>query len=375
MTLPGDINRRAFLARGPALGAALAAGPAMAAQAPTVPHDGVLRVGCLNVMTYSHLPHWWGPLINPREAQKDLAFTGMRMTHCWDLEAEHAKQFAQKFGCAAVERFDDMVGEVDAIISGGYHCHGWNHILHEPYLKAGLPNLINRPFSNALAKANRMIDAAQTHGTPILNPSAYEHNDTIDRAQAWVKENKVLCYNATTAAEDYPTHGVHGVYMVVKVIAEAGNPIVSVSYRAQRWDRTPGVLTFEHRDAEGRPFFGTLHLVPDSLGTIRIHTAETYGGKGFEIYTGSSRLYGRTSFWGPTLWQFEKMARTGVMPESYDQILHKQQVFLAGWYSMLKRQGGAVRLDEVPEDWQSPIKIEGRPDNGTVDRFREIFGG
>ena len=332
------------------------------------------RIGCLNVAAYSHLPGWWGPLINPRPDSKETPYTAMRMTHCWELAPERAKHFADQFNCVAVKQFDDMVGKVDGIISGGYHCHGWNHILHEPYLKAGLPNLINRPLSNSVAKARKIIETARQNGAKILNPSAYEHNNAMARAQAWVKGKKVISYSATTGAEDYPTHGIHGVYMIVKAIAEAGNPIVSVAYRANAWHKHPGVLTYEHRDPEGRQFFGTLHLVSDSLGTIRIHTPEEYGGRGFRIHTGTGSTYNRTVFWAPTIWAFQRMALFGEMPETYDQILHKNNVFLAGWRSILENKGRPVRLDELPDDWETPIKIPNHPDNGFVDELRKAFG-
>ena len=110
------------------------------------------RIGFLNVASYSHTP-LWAPAINPRVGEKDTPFTGMRITHCWDIEYEKAKAIAEPYGCKVVKNFDDMLGKVDGVISGGYYNHPWNHILHEPYLEAGLPNLINRPFSNSLAKA------------------------------------------------------------------------------------------------------------------------------------------------------------------------------------------------------------------------------
>ena len=115
------------------------------------------RIGFLNVASYSHIP-LWAPAINPRVGEKDTPFTGMRITHCWDIEYEKAKAIAEPYGCKVVKNFDDMLGKVDGVISGGYYNHPWNHILHEPYLEAGLPNLINRPFSNSLAKAQKMIE-------------------------------------------------------------------------------------------------------------------------------------------------------------------------------------------------------------------------
>src|SRR5215471_2923869 len=233
MNSPSKINRRSFVKGTPILGATLAAGESLAgAQSgkPGTPGQ-YFRVGCLNVSSYSHLMGLWAPLINPRKGEKDTPFTGMRITHCWEIDPAKAEEFARIYGCETVKNFDDMVGKVDGIISGGYYNHAWNHILHQPYLEAGLPNLINRPFANSLAKARQMIETAGKHNATILAPSAHEHNEAIARAKGWAVGKKIICYNATNSFDDYPTHGVHGVYMISRAIAEAGNPVVSVSYQ------------------------------------------------------------------------------------------------------------------------------------------------
>ena len=318
------------------------------AAAQSIQHGGLgdyFRVGCLNVSSYSHLEAIWAPLINPRVSEQETPFTGMRITHCWDIDSSKAEKFAETFGCETVKDFDDMVGKVDGIISGGYYNHPWNHILHEPYLEAGLPNLINRPFSNSLTKSKKMIETAQKYGATILVPSSHEHNDAIRRAKAWADDKKIICYNATNSFDDYPTHGIHGVYMVCKAIAEAGNPVVSVAYRAANWYRPPGVLIFEHEDKGGRHFFGSLHQVSGSWGTVRIHTPEEYGGKGFVIHRGTDYPFDKTEIWAPTIWAFQKMAFYGNMLQTFEQIYHKNNVFLAGWKSILENGGAPVRLD------------------------------
>ena len=151
-----ELDRRRFLRQGSVVGASLAAGLASAQTTNREPNQP-LRVGCLNVVEYSHLDAIWAPIINPRPGETEMPLTGMRITHCWEIEREKSEAFARKFGCEPVKNFDDMVGKVDAVISGGYYNHPWNHVLHEPYLKAGIPNLINRPFSNSRANA-RVIE-------------------------------------------------------------------------------------------------------------------------------------------------------------------------------------------------------------------------
>ena len=254
----------------------------------------------------------------------------MRITHCWDIEYEKAQEIAAPYGCEVVKNFDDMLGKVDGVISGGYYNHPWNHILHEPYLEAGLPNLINRPFANSLAKAEQMIELARKHGATILAPSSHEHNDAISRAKAWANDKQIVCYTATNSFDDYPTHGIHGVYMVCKAIAEAGNPVVSVAYQTDSWHSPPGVITLEHVDSSGRQFYGTLHQMSGSWGTVQIHTQEAYGGENFKIYTGTGYPFDKTEIWLPTIWAFQNMALHKEMPQTFAEILQKTNVFLAG---------------------------------------------
>ena len=368
-------RRRLLLAGAPALAAAVA-GPALAKE-PTKEKKrtgDVFRVGCLNVSNYSHLAGLWAPVINPRPGTGEVPLTGMRITHCWEIDPERAKGFAKTYGCVAVKNFDDMLGKVDGIISGGYFNHPWNHILHEPYLEAGLPNLINRPFSNSLAKARKMVETARKHGATIMVPSAYEHNNAIASAKAWATGKKIVCYGATNSLDDYPTHGIHGVYMVCRAVAEAGNPVVSVSYRAQNWHAPPGIMTFEHRDQDGRPFFGTLHQVGPAKPGVRIHTNEEPGEESFLIPSGKGFPYDKTELWAPTIWAYERMAMAGRMPQSFEQLLHKNNVFLAGWRSILHNEGNPVALDEVPDDFESPVALPSRPDDPTVALFEKKFG-
>jgi len=247
-------NRRDFLTQ---MSLSLAAISRAGAQSRSS-HGEPFRIGCLNVHNYSHLPDLWAPLINPRPEQKEITLTGMRITHCWDIDPDGSAEFARMYHCETVRNFDDMLGKVDGIISGGYYNHPWNHILHEPYLEAGLPNLINRPFANSLQKARRMIASARKSGSTILCPSAFEHTEAIARAKAWAANKKILCYSATNAFDEYPTHGVHGLYMIHSAIAEAGNPIVSVAYQARNWYSIPGIMTLEHHDKSGNRFLGPL---------------------------------------------------------------------------------------------------------------------
>ena len=94
----------------------------------------------------------------------------------------------------------------------------------------------------------------------------------------------------------------------------------------------------------------------------------------FNIYTGTGYPYNKTEIWAPTIWAFQNMALYGEMPQTYDQIFHKTQVFLAGWKSVLDADGKPVRLDEIPENWESPAELPNHPDDKIVQLFKKKFG-
>ena len=358
-------NRRSFLSSSTAMGA-VGLGAAIGMPAALANNDkrDELRVGVMNLELYSHMGIW-APILKP--------FTGMRITHCWDINPNIAEGFAKGYNATAVKNFDDMLGKVDAIISGGYYNNPWNHIIHEPYLEAGLPNLINRPFANSLAKGDKMIEMARKHKAPILVPSSFEHTHPMVQAKTWAKDKKITCYNATDSSDDYSTHGIHGVYLVCRAIAEAGNPVVSVAQHAKNWHSSPAVVTYEHQAPDGRTFMGTLHLGPFGLGCIRIHTEDEYGGKGFQIDQGIGYPYNKTQLWAPTIWEFESLARGNEPSQSLEQIEHKHKAYMAGFWSILKKEGKPMRLDEVPADWEAPVDIPNLNHKDTA-RFRKKFG-
>ena len=68
------------------------------------------------------------------------------------------------------------------------------------------------------------------------------------------------------------------------------------------------------------------------------------------------------------------MALHGEMPQTFDQIYHKTQVFLAGWQSVLEKNGEPVRLDELDDNWESPYILPKDPENITAMMLKKKFG-
>ncbi len=364
-----NTHRRGFLEKG-ALAAAgmITAKSADAAvyspESKVGPKADLVTIGALSCK--GHLGSLWGPLINPVE--KKLRQTGMIVTHCWDLNPEESRQFAAKYGAVTVKNHTDLIGKVDAVIASDYWAIDVNHKMVEPFLEAKVPIFINRPFSTTLSGARRMVETARKYNTPIMCASSFEFTrDTeIAREEAQKIGKSIQGYSATNSMSDYSTHGIHGLYMIHRVI---GGPLKAVSYRTPDWKVPNGLMSFEHHDRGGSgTFYGTLQQIGGGLTNASI-----------KIWKGQSQYFEQWWFWErgpfdrdkfmwiPMLIEMQRMFVTREMHESYDNILEKTLWYLAGFRSHLERKGEYVELAGFDEEWKAPVY----PGSGTFDYLKE----
>ena len=84
---------------------------------------------------------------------------GLLLTHVWDVNDQNKREFAEKFSAIPVDRYDDMIDTVDAImISEVWSIDVWPK-LAKPYLEAGLPIFFNRPFASSMRDAKEIVPA------------------------------------------------------------------------------------------------------------------------------------------------------------------------------------------------------------------------
>lgn len=132
----------------------------------------LIHVGFLGCDPSGHLAIW-GPLINPTDGWTRR--TGMVISHCWDIDKNDEERFATTYGCERVKNYNDMIGKVDGIIIPSFDtAFGINKHLVKPYLEAGIPTFINRPFAFNMADAEAIVQLSKKTGTPIMCGSAYE---------------------------------------------------------------------------------------------------------------------------------------------------------------------------------------------------------
>jgi predicted dehydrogenase len=110
-------------------------------------------------------------LINPRVA-------GFEIAAVYDYDIEKSRKFADTFGgrIAVCEKLHDMLGKVDAVAVFDCDGSGYDHLkLATPFLKAGLPTFVDKPFALTVKDAKAIASLARKHKAPLFNASILSH--------------------------------------------------------------------------------------------------------------------------------------------------------------------------------------------------------
>ena len=380
--MKNNSSRRSFIGKAAAAGSAAVAGThiAQAQPHPERPTTDLLRVGVIALGDNSHMNYSiWAPTINPTEPDVWPAgrTTGMKITHCWDMNPEIREAFAKKYMCTAVRNYYDMVGKVDGMIYAGFNEVKWWPKLAKPYLEAGIPCFLNRPFAYSMKDAYEIVDTAKKHNTPILctDEREYIQQAIVARAKVkeWLSEGRMVvgANGDNSAGNEYPQHGVHGLYFLLAIL---GLDVELASLQADGWWRektstaknpqTWAQITLKYNGIEipgagsqTKPFVAS-QLQTGAAGdaSIRLY----YGGKGrgcWDIahpWTHGERMDRLYYLFFPTIIAIQRMFKTREMQWSYDYILQKTRIFLTAFKSHLEHDGALIKVSELPDNWEAP---------------------
>ena len=125
----------------------------------------------------------------------------------------------KKYGVPLVEKPEEMIGKVDAMlieaVDGSVH-----YERSKPFLEAGIPCFVDKPFACSVADARKMIDLAAKKKLPIFSSSALRYATEVAQYVADPKHGKVLgclTYGPASTHERNPGlfhYGIHAVEML-----------------------------------------------------------------------------------------------------------------------------------------------------------------
>ena len=97
---------------------------------------------------------------------------GMKVTHLFGLEKKRTEEVATNGKIAHIVSDPcEMIGQID--LATFVFRHGGLHLKYaEPFLKAGVPCFVDKPFAARVADARKMVRLAKRYGTPLTSYSS-----------------------------------------------------------------------------------------------------------------------------------------------------------------------------------------------------------
>ena len=200
--------------------------------------------------------------------------------------------------------------------------HGDNHYEYSlPYLRAGIPMFIDKPFAMTTERAGEMVEAAKAGHANLCGGSCLKFAPelaALKRAMDAGELGNVLSASFAAPVDmSNPCGGFffYAQHLVQMMTTVFGNHVQSVYARA-RDNAVTAIVTYPHIDI-------TLHYVG------YCYSAAIYGDKASRHV----QIGDVGALYTPEFDELHTMLRTGVMPETYDDLLYPVSVLEALYLS------------------------------------------
>jgi hypothetical protein len=252
-------------------------------------------------------------------------FPGVEVVAVWGETDEFATNAATKGSIPRIVKEQrELLGAVDAVIID--HRHPKYHAAAAiPFLEAGVPTFIDKPFTYRTQEAQFVLGLAEKHGTPITCLSTAAFGPGIDDVRKQVEEIGEIISAITTgpAQIDSKYGGIffYGIHLVERLFKIFGDDISAV-----RATRHGPKTTFQFKFSSGQLAtsilmrgWRTICLTPEGLREVNPR---------FEV---EDSLY--------TYSAIVRMFQTGEEPRSHESILKtvatleamERSVYSEGW--------------------------------------------
>ncbi len=300
--------------------------------------------------------HYYQDIYDPCHLEKLPRVGGFEIVACYDHDRAAAESFSETFG--GHPRVCDTVAEmtegIDAVFISDCDGGGGDHLeLARPFLTAGIPSFVDKPFASTLRDARALVRLAKKHGTPMYNESILSvvpAADLFRRRFAEIGDATVGVVKGVGGAfsqenlgdrdalgglEDRLAYIIHGVALATNLF---GSDVEHVE--------AMGTLPLEYmhlHTASGREVMILNTSVEHFPERCNFYAAGYSAGGAvtsrpigdFEFIYGGQKI----------LLNFKQMVRTGKLPRPYDDMIFHIAIVEAG--QIAQRTGRAVRVDHV----------------------------
>jgi predicted dehydrogenase len=187
-------------------------------------------------------------------------------------------------GVQIIDSPQDMIGKVDAVLIEVQE--GRLHLRHaKPFIKAGLPVFVDKPFTCNVSEARKIAELSQTYEVPVFSSSSLRYAVEIQELKAREDLGNILGVDVYSPAAFYPknpglfNYGIHGVEMLYSLMGSGCSTVICTW--DERWEKVVGhwkdgrIGCFrgirEGGDEYGFTVFGEKKIVTSAVNTQYIY--------------------------------------------------------------------------------------------------------
>jgi virulence factor len=205
------------------------------------------------------------------------------------LESERVQEYArvlkEEHNIKLVERPEEMIGQIDAVliesVDGSVHLER-----ARPFLEAGLPTFVDKPFACSSKEAREMVRIAQEHGAPIFSSSSLRYAEPVAQfPERREKTGGILGCDIYCPASTHPRnpglfhYGIHGVEPLFTLMGPGCRTVWCVYDDRQevvcgRWQ--DGRIGTVRGIREGRSGYAFTAFCEKAIETVPIDTSTIY---------------------------------------------------------------------------------------------------
>jgi predicted dehydrogenase len=260
--------------------------------------------------------------------------SGFKLACVWDADRDVAERFASTYDDrpTVCDSPQAMVGHIDAAFIANCDLDGDDHLeLARPFLKAGLPTFIDKPFARSWADAKQIVRLATKHGAPLFSSSLLSYTDQVEQLKKRKGEigpwRQAIVKGANGWTSDSGLEGIaHGIAMALATFGFGVDWVEAMGelpqeYLLLHWPdgRQILVINMDGRNYGGRFSVEVFGRRGTSNTPVRTNI-ESHGVGDPEFMTAGPKV----------VKAFRRMVRTGEAPVAYDRILQWKKIAEAG---------------------------------------------